>query len=352
MVDNTAGLDIQKEAQSHVKDKIEASDTVAASSWRKRLLSRKHLVLIAILTMVAVTAFALGLGLGLGLTQASPAGSDRAHHPNPTQPCTVSSTAAPSSASANALAGTDIIQPAIGTTWDYPLGFSLSASNVNKSIAFYPVDLENTSANTISTLKSAGHTIVCYFSAGSVENYRSDANQFPASATGNTLDGWPDEKWVDIRDSAVRSIMAARIQSAATKGCVGIDADNIDGYTNNSGFNLTEDDAVDYVTYLANAAHAAGLAYGLKNGGGIVDRVVGVAEWAINEQCAEYSECADWAPFVKAGKPVFHVEYTDSDDATTVSASELEKACAADGQSGFSSIVKHMTLDNWIVSCS
>jgi hypothetical protein len=239
----------------------------------------------------------------------------------------------------------------VGTTWDLPLGFSLTTSNVNKSTIFYPVDLENTSADTISALKTAGHSIVCYFSAGSVESYREDAGKFPAQATGKTLDGWPDEKWLDVRDATVRAIMASRIQSAATKGCLGIDADNIDGYQNDSGFPLTEDDAVDFVRYLAATAHAAGLAYGLKNGGDIVDRVVDVAQWAINEQCAEYKECAAWAPFVKAGKPVFHVEYTDDDDATSVSPSKRTQACAADGQAGFSSIVKHLALDNWVVYC-
>ncbi|KAI1828069.1 glycoside hydrolase superfamily [Xylaria intraflava] len=275
--------------------------------------------------MIGVVTLALGLGLGTGLTQAS-------------------RTTSPSSSAS-------VIQPTAGTTWDYPLGFSLTASNANKSTIFYPVDLEDTPASTIAALKSAGHTIVCYFSAGSVENYRSDADEFPASAVGNTLDGWPDEKWVDHRNAKVRSIMEARITSGASKGCEGIDADNIDGYENNTGFDLTEDDTVDYVQYLADTAHAAGLAYGLKNTGDIVDRVVDLAEWAINEECAEYDECDDWAPFIKAGKPVFHVEYVDDDDATTVSPSKLAKACAAGGQSGFSSIVKHYALDNWVVYC-
>ncbi|KAI1738408.1 glycoside hydrolase superfamily [Xylaria scruposa] len=318
---------IQKESASHAKEPVD--NLAAPSPWRQQFFIRK---IIFIITMVGVVSLALGLGLGIGLTRACPA------------PKSSTSTRSPSSQAA-------VIQPNVGTTWDYPLGFPLTTANANKSTIFYPVDLENTSADTIGALKSAGHTIVCYFSAGSVEDYREDAGEFPASAIGNTLDGWPDEKWVDHRNAKVREIMAARIQSASDKGCVGVDPDNIDGYTNNSGFDLTEDDTVDYVQYLAETAHAAGLAYGLKNSGAIVDRVVDVAEWAINEQCAEYKECADWAPFVKAGKPVFHVEYTEDDDATSVSASKLAEACAADGQSGFSTIVKHITLDNWIVYC-
>ncbi|RYC65959.1 hypothetical protein CHU98_g256 [Xylaria longipes] len=337
MSHNEATVAIQKEPASHVKEAADQINNPAApSSWLQRFLTRKKIIIIV--TMVGVVSLALGLGLGIGLTRACPAPKSSTSTSTSTPTPTTSSNA-------------NFIQPTVGTTWDYPLGFSLTTANANKTTIFYPVDLENTSADTIKGLKSAGHTVICYFSAGSVEDYRSDADQFPASAVGNVLDGWPDEKWVDHRNAKVREIMATRIQSASTKGCVGVDPDNVDGYTNNSGFDLTEDDAVDYVKYLADTAHAAGLAYGLKNAGGLVDRVVDDAQWAINEQCAEYTECADWAPFVKAGKPVFHVEYTDDDDATSVSASKLAKACAADGQSGFSTIVKHMTLDNWIVYC-
>ncbi|KAI0903515.1 glycoside hydrolase superfamily [Ustulina deusta] len=324
---------VQKEAEWHIKATSQASSSAATpASWKHRLLTRKNII---IFTMVGVVALALGLGLGLGLTRACPQG----------QPASTSTPSPSSPGSAS------IIQPTIGTTWDYPLGFSLTPSTANESTVFYAVDLENTSAATIAALKAAGHTIACYFSAGSVEDYRADADAFPAAAIGNVLDGWPDEKWLDVRDGGVRAVMATRIASAAAKGCGGVDADNIDGYQNNPGFDLTADDAVDYVRYLAGTARGAGLAYGLKNGGAIAGRVVDVAAWAINEQCAEYDECADWAPFVNAGKPVFHVEYTDDDDATSVGAAEMAKACAAGGQAGFSSIVKHYSLDDWVVYC-
>ncbi|KAI0199581.1 glycoside hydrolase superfamily [Astrocystis sublimbata] len=336
---------IQKEPASHINEAADKITDRAATSTRKQrfLTTRKIIIIVA---MVGVVALALGLGLGLGLSRPCAA------CPAPkASTSTSTSTATPAATPAPSPSGTaSVIQLRVGTTWDYPLGFSLTTANANKSTVFYPVDLENTPADTITALKDS-HTIVCYFSAGSVEDYRKDADEFPASAVGNVLDGWPHEKWVDHRNAKVREIMATRIQNAADKGCEGVDPDNVDGYVNDSGFDLTEDDTVDYVRYLAETAHAAGLAYGLKNSGAIVDRVVDVAEWAINEECAEYNECADWAPFVDAGKPVFHVEYTKDDDATSVSAAKLAKACAADGQPGFSSVVKHYTLDDWIIYC-
>ena len=44
---------------------------------------------------------------------------------------------------------------------------------------------------------------VCYFSAGSAEDWRPDFRQFPAAAIGRAMDGWPGESWVDIRRADV-----------------------------------------------------------------------------------------------------------------------------------------------------
>ncbi|KAI0388530.1 glycoside hydrolase superfamily [Xylariaceae sp. FL0594] len=338
---------VQKEAGSHFVDLDGALNTdgctytISASSAQKHVKPRKRkIIIISAITMVAITALALGLGLGLGLTNAK----STTQHSVPPEP-------SPSSdITSNGNAFKDLgLKP--GTTFDYPLGFSLTTSNANKTTKFYPVDLENTPKTTIGALTEAGHTIVCYFSAGSVESYRADAGDIPKDAVGKTLEGWEDERWLDVRNQGVRDVMAKRIRTAADKGCVGVDPDNIDGYQNDSGFDLTADDAVDFVAFLSETAHAAGLAVGLKNGGDIVERVVDMTEWAINEQCAEYGECDSWAPFIDAGKPVFHVEYTADDDATSVSASQRKKACSAGGNSGFSSIIKHMSLDDWIVYC-
>ena len=73
-------------------------------------------------------------------------------------------------------------------------------------------------------------------SAGSWEDWRSDASDFPDDVKGNGLSGWPGEKWLDVRQLSVLSpIMAARMDIAVAKGCDGVDPDNMDGYTNNNG---------------------------------------------------------------------------------------------------------------------
>lgn len=183
---------------------------------------------------------------------------------------------------------------------------------------------------------------------------RSDASSFPKSTLGNNLSGWAGERWLDVRASSVRSIMTKRIALAASKGCNAVDPDNVDGYNNKPGFPLTQTDAVNYVTFLADQAHAKGLASGLKNGAEIVSRVVGKVDYAVNEQCVEYGECASWQPFIKAGKPVFHVEYPKGDDVNNnkaVSAATKKKVCQNAGAKGFNTIIKNMNLDGWIQFC-
>ena len=57
-------------------------------------------------------------------------------------------------------------------------------------------------------------------------------------------------------------------------------------------------------------AHARGLSIGLKNDLDQIKTLQSKFDWALNEQCNEYKECATLKPFVTAGKAVFGVEYT------------------------------------------
>jgi hypothetical protein len=91
----------------------------------------------------------------------------------------------------------------------------------------WDVDLFDTPASTISSLKSAGKIVVCYFSAGTVENWRDDFASFPAADIGKVLPEWPDERWIRTGSQSIRAVMAKRIQLAASKGCNAIDPDNI-----------------------------------------------------------------------------------------------------------------------------
>ena len=105
------------------------------------------------------------------------------------------------------------------------------------NVDVYNIDLFDTSAAVISALRSKGKHVICYFSAGSYENWRPDIRAFPASLLGRNLDGWEGERWLDVRKlDVLMPIMRARMEQAAKKGCHGVDPDNVDGYSNNTGF--------------------------------------------------------------------------------------------------------------------
>jgi len=92
------------------------------------------------------------------------------------------------------------------------------------------VDLFDTEKSFISSLKANGKKVICYFSAGSREDWRPDANEFRPSDYKLPLNGWPGEHWLDVQSANVLNIMKKRIDLAAEKGCDAVDPDNVDGY--------------------------------------------------------------------------------------------------------------------------
>lgn len=234
-----------------------------------------------------------------------------------------------------------IWRPPPGTTWQWQLLGTIDTSVVAE---MYDIDLFDAPPAVIDELRAAGRAVVCYFSAGSYEDWRPDAAEFPPSALGNDLDGWPGERWLDTRDAGVRAIMRARLDLAVAKRCDGVEPDNVDGYANDSGFPLTAATQLEYNRFLAAEAHARGLSVGLKNDAGQVPELVGDFDWALDEECVVWNECDAYAPFVAAGKAVFDAEYTDQGMSPAT-------VCPVTGPLRFSSIVKRRELDAWRETC-
>jgi hypothetical protein len=179
----------------------------------------------------------------------------------------------------------------------------------NVAASIYDIDLFDNSAAQIAQLKQQGRKVVCYFSAGSSENWRPDFTSFLPTDMGNPLSGWPGENWLDIRSNNVRNIMLARMDMAVSKGCDGVDPDNVNGFSNNTGFSLTAQDQIDYNLFLASQSHSRGLAIGLKNDTAQISQLASSFEFAVNEQCHQFNTCATYLPFTSIGKPVLNVEY-------------------------------------------
>jgi len=186
--------------------------------------------------------------------------------------------------------------------------------NISYDVELYVLDLFDTDSAVIDALHADGRKMICYFSAGTFENWRDDAGRFTATDKGRRLGNWPGERWLDIRSQNVRAIMADRLDLAVQRGCDGVDPDNVDGYANRTGLPLTYQDQIDYNTWLAEQAHQRGLAISLKNDLGQIDDLVAHFDFAINESCHEWDECELLMPFIEAGKPVVHINYLYADD--------------------------------------
>lgn len=236
--------------------------------------------------------------------------------------------------------------PAPDSTWQWQL---LGEVNTSYDVDIYDIDLFDSPRELIAQMHSEGRRVVCYFSAGSVEDWREDFAAFEEDDVGEPLAGWEGERWVDVRSPRVRTIMLARLDLARDKGCDGVEPDNVDGYDNDTGFPLSYEDQLVFNRFLASEARALRLAVGLKNNGPQVPDLVDYYDFALNEECHEYEECEDFAPFVAARKAVFNVEYRDSLDAATELAEEV---CPRATAAGLVTLILPLDLDDaFRVSC-
>lgn len=228
--------------------------------------------------------------------------------------------------------------PALRTSWQWQLQGDIDTS---VDVDMFDVDGFDVSSATVDDLHAAGSGVVCYISAGSWEDWRPDAGEFPKRVKGRT-NGWPGERWLDIRKRGVLGpIMKARLDMCAAKGFDAVEFDNVDGYQNRTGFPLTAADQLAYNVFLANQAHLRELSAVLKNDVGQVRALLPYFDFALNEQCHQYDECDRLNRFVNAGKAVFGVEY------------KLAKPefCPQSNAANFNFLKKKLSLRVWRSPC-
>ena len=229
--------------------------------------------------------------------------------------------------------------PPPATTWQWQLSGTIDTT---VDAQLYDVDLFETPASTVAGLHAQGRRAVCYLSAGSFERGRPDSGRFPDSVLGEPLEGWPGERWLDVRRlDVIGPVLERRLDLCRAKGFDGVEADNVDGYANDSGFGLSAADQLRFNRFLAAAAHARGLSIGLKNDLDQVPALEPDFDWALNEQCFQYDECDALRPFVAAGKAVFVAEYELATQAF----------CDRAASSGYMAMLKRLALDAWREPC-
>jgi len=230
-------------------------------------------------------------------------------------------------------------KPSPGTSWQWQLS---GAIDTFLDVQMYDIDLFDVPRGVIDQLHGDGRVVICYFSAGTYEDWRPDSDTFPPEVLGKSMPEWPGERWLDIRQIDILSpVMTARLDLAVQKNCDGVEPDNVDGYANDSGFPLSYADQLAYNTWMAGQAHSRGLSVGLKNDLGQIGDLLPYFDWALNEECFTYTECELLSPFVVAGKAVFGVEY------------ELDPVnfCPQANALNFDLLKKNWELDAWRLAC-
>jgi hypothetical protein len=229
--------------------------------------------------------------------------------------------------------------PPPGTAWQIQLSTPVDQS---VDVPVYDIDGDDNPASVVAELHARGRRVICYIDAGGAETYRADYHTIPASVIGRVVDGWPQERWLDVRQlEALAPVMAARMDMCRSKGFDAVDPDMLEAYAADSGFPITYQHQLTYNRLLAQLAHARGMSIGLKGDVGQVADLVGDFDFTVNEQCAQYDECDTVAAFARAGKAVLHIEY----DLST------SQFCPVTKPLGFSSLRKRLDLGAWRQPC-
>ncbi|KAI8852379.1 hypothetical protein BC829DRAFT_440797 [Chytridium lagenaria] len=154
------------------------------------------------------------------------------------------------------------------------------------------------------SMHDQGKKAVCYINVGAIEvnGSRSDESLFPSSVMEYPIQAGPN------------------VSSISDAGCDAIEPDNTETYITDTGFNLTLLDALDYIDWMATEIRGLGMSVALKNGAAMLERnwerVMKSVDFAVVEGCALQKTCGVFVErFVKTGKAVFVVEYTDSVEA-------------------------------------
>jgi len=209
----------------------------------------------------------------------------------------------------------------------------------------YDIDGFDSSASLVAGLHAHGVHAICYIDAGTRESWRPDAGQFPSFVVGKPLDApWTGQRWLDVRRiDAVGPVMEHRMDMCRDKGFDGIQFDDLAGWQEKTGFDITWDDQLAYNMWLANEAHEWGLSAAFENDIEQAPELVGYYDWAIFEECNYYRECQQATAFLESGKFVGEVEYRNG-------YADM-RFCQGMQRLGFNAMYKHRMLGPLRRSC-
>lgn len=233
--------------------------------------------------------------------------------------------------------------PQVGDTYQIQYDGKLDLSNPAE---IFDLDMFDTHASVVSKLHSMGRHVVCYVDVGTWEKWRPDAGKFPKSVLGKKDGHWAGERWLDIRQTSIlEPIMAHRFKLCKKKGFDAVDPDNLDGYTNKTGFPLTYAEQLTYDTWVAKAAHDRGLTVDQKGDNGQVKDLVKYFDFAVVEQCYAQGWCHQFDLYTNNNRLVVDVEYYHNQQRF------LNGNCSEAAKNHDYAMLKRLELTAWILTC-
>jgi hypothetical protein len=231
--------------------------------------------------------------------------------------------------------------------WDWQIGRTTPLQRTGRSaVDIYDVDGFLTTKAQVTAITTGWQAAtlphpkgVCYLDLA-WEDYRPDGTPgtaFPASALGNIYFGYPEERWVDLRQlDALKPMLAERIGMCAQKGFDAVELDDIDSFDppSTTGFHLTPGDLQNFLAYAFNLIHADGMAGLWKNSPLLSWWGRQYADGAVVEECYSSQQCfasqfkgskqygitctalsgptpCGWDDFTSAGQWVGEAEYAE-----------------------------------------
>jgi hypothetical protein len=237
-------------------------------------------------------------------------------------------------------------EPAPGLTWQVQRLVPIDAT-VEAEI--FGVPMFATDAATVASLQGEGRRVICWFSAG-ISTWNDPDRGIVLPATGPDIVPGQPERWMDLGSPIVRDAMLVRLDQAVALGCDAVEPGDIDGYLVDSGLPLTRDGTVEFAAWLAEGAHARGLAIALNDGNELASELASSVDFAMDYGCLAAGTCEQLGVLTAAGKLVLHAELIPADMVMDVEMFAVD-VCADSDALALVTIFKKPDLNAWRHPC-
>ena len=133
--------------------------------------------------------------------------------------------------------------PEVVSFADYGAFLGRSGNDISnfKGYKYLSLELDEFTHTNIQRIIDRGQNIFAYLNIGSLENYREYYDEYE-SFTFKDYDNWPDERWIDVRNSSWQDLMVNTATRFKSEGVFGVYLDNVDVYTiaKEEGLNYSE----------------------------------------------------------------------------------------------------------------